>query len=254
MADLSGWQIAATSAALFLGATLQTSSGFGFALLALPLLGWIGVPGPLAITMSLAAMMLQGFWLLSRSPEPLRLRENAGNAAATVVTSVAGVVLLSLIWGTRPRLLGQLIGVLVVASVAAAVLLRPPPRAKVGAAWTAAAMALSGLLSGLSSIGGPPVALWAMAHDWSADRIRATIWLILLPRAPVLLVALYVSFGDLVFDALLLVLIGVPALWLGSTLGSFAGRRLTAERLRPFAMVILLLTGASAIVRPLLAA
>ena len=130
MGDLTGWQIAATTGALAIGATLQTSSGFGFALLALPLLGWIGVPGPLVITMSLAAMMLQGVWLLSGSREPIRLRENAVNAAATMAASVAGVALLSLISGAHLQLLGQLIG---------ALLLRPTPREKVGAAWTALA-------------------------------------------------------------------------------------------------------------------
>ena len=92
-----------------------------------------------------------------------------------------------------------------------------------------------------------------MANDWSGDRIRATTWLLLLPRAPVLLIALYVSFGALVFDALLLVLIWMPGLLLGSTLGRLAGRRLTAERLRPFTMAVLLLTGVSAIFRSLLA-
>ena len=71
-------------------------------MLALPLLGWVGVPGPLAITMSLAAMMLQGVWLLSGSREPIRLRENTVNAAATMAASVAGVALLSLISGAHP--------------------------------------------------------------------------------------------------------------------------------------------------------
>ena len=254
MADLSGWQLAATIAALFSGAVLQTSSGFGFALLALPLLGWIGVSGPVAIAMSLAAMMLLGAWLLSTSQEPVRARDNTINAVLTIIGSIAGVALLSLIWGTRPQLLGQLIGALVVASVAAAALLGPEPRARVGAAVTASAMVLSGLLSGLSSIGGPPVALWAMAHDWSAERMRTTIWLLLMPRAPVLLVGLYLRFGAVVADALLVVLVAAPVLWLGSKIGRLLGKRLTAERLRPVALVVLLLAGASAIVQPLLAA
>ena len=254
MADLSFWQVAGAVVALTAGSILQTSSGFGFALLALPLLGWLGIPPPMAITMSVASMMLQGAWLLATASESVPVRENVANLAVTVMASVVGVLLLTFIWESRPELLGQLIGALVVLGVVAAYVVRPTPRPRVGAGWTAAAMAASGLFSGLSSIGGPPIALWAMAHDWSADRIRVTSWLMVLPRSPVLLAALYLSFGQLVLRALLVVLIAVPGLWLGSVLGRLVAKHITTERLRPVAMIILLLTGASALLRPLLAA
>ena len=195
-------------------------------------------------------MLLQAVWLLHRSSEPLRLRANAGNIAFTIAGSAAGVMLLARLWYQRPATVAQLIELVAVVSVVTTQLLRPTPRPQVGRLWTSIAMSFSGL----SGTGGPPLVLWSMAHDWSSDRMRTTLWLLFTPRAPFLLALMYLNFSTLVLKALLLVLFATPLLWAGSALGFRLGDSLTAAHLRPVATGVLLLTGASAILRPLLIA
>ena len=113
-------------------------------------------------------------------------------------------------------------------------------------------MGASGLLGGSTGMGGAPLALWSYAHEWPAERIRATIWAIALPATGTLLALLAVAFGASAVRALALAAVLAPFALAGSNAGLALARRLSVDRLRAAAVVVLAVLGVSAIVRPLL--
>ena len=249
---LEAWQLLVVTSIIGASAALQATVGFGFALFAVPLLVWTGLDVPAAVTIVTVSMAIQVANGLRRLGATLNYREQISNVVVTLLGILVGVALLRLLAAQFPRVLEQGAGVLILAALLARLLLRPTPVAKVAAGWTGAAMLASGVLSGVIGMGGPPVVFWAFAHDWSGDRIRATIWLLLLPRTPLLLGALYLAFGHPIGTAMLLGLFVAPVAWLGSTTGLWLGAKVETERLRLLATALLAVTGASAILRPIL--
>ena len=244
--------VAAAAAIVAAAAALQATVGFGLALLAIPLLHLAGFDPPEAIAISSATMVVQMTNGVLRLRASVRARELLWPLAIVIAALLVGVVILRAVVAVKADLARQAAGVVVLAALAATRLIRPAPRERVAAPWTALAMGASGLLSGTTGMGGPPLALWSYAHDWSAERIRATIWAVALPVTALLLVLLAVAFGPSVLRALALAGLLAPLALAGSNAGLAVGRRLSVDRLRTAASVVLAVLGVSAIIRPLL--
>ena len=172
--------------------------------------------------------------------------------AITLPALLIGVLALRAVVAVNPDLARQAAGVVVLGALVVLRVVRPAPRPRVAAPWTVLAMSASGLLSGSTGMGGPPLALWSYAHEWPAERIRATIWAIALPATAVLLVLLALAFGTSAIRALALAAVLAPFALAGSNAGLALARRLSVDRLRTAAFVVLAVLGVSAVVRPLL--
>ncbi len=241
--------VVAVAAIVAVSSTLQATVGFGLALLAIPLLHLIGFEPPAAIAISSSAMLVQMANGVLRLRASVRARELLW---PLVITMVLGVLALRAVVAVKPDLARQAAGVVVLGALVVLQVVRPAPRPRVAAPWTVLAMSASGLLSGSTGMGGPPLALWSYAHEWPAERIRATIWAIALPATAVLLVLLAVTFGPSTIRALALAALLAPFALAGSNAGLALARRLSVERLRTAAFVVLAVLGVSAIIRPLL--
>ena len=244
--------VVAAAAIVAVSSTLQATVGFGLALLAIPLLHLIGFEPPAAIAISSSAMLVQMANGVLRLRASVRARELLWPLVITMATMVLGVLALRAVVAVKPDLARQATGVVVLGALVVLQVVRPAPRPRVAAPWTVLAMSASGLLSGSTGMGGPPLALWSYAHEWPAERIRATIWAIALPATAVLLVLLAVTFGPSAIRALALAALLAPFALAGSNAGLALARRLSVERLRTAAFVVLAVLGVSAIVRPLL--
>jgi uncharacterized membrane protein YfcA len=98
---------------------------------------------------------------------------------------------------------------------------------------------------------GPPIVLWAMTHEWSSQRTRATLWAIFLIKTPLIIFFLYQRFGPVVLQSALLALAMVPAVLLGTIPGIWIGNRLPKRWLRRLALALIVLLGLYMVAEPL---
>lgn len=222
---------------IFLAALLQTTSGFGFALLAMPLVALvIGVKAaaplvavvgfslysvnliryrrsfqrrivlPLAVAAALGVPL--GVWALSNLDEEL-------------VKSVLGVVLIAyaLYGAWKPR--------------------TAPLRSEL---WAYPAGFLAGCLGGAFNTPGPPVIIYGNLKQWPRDLFRSTLQALFLFSSSLVIVS-HVAAGNLTRALLPTYLPLVPALLLGVWVGSLVDRRLNQQRFHTLVIVLLVVTG-----------
>jgi hypothetical protein len=103
-------------------------------------------------------------------------------------------------------------------------------------------------------MGGPPMVLWVMAHDWTPAKIRGFYFANFLTFIPVMIGLMYAlpEFGSLK-RPVLIALAFAPVIGLGSYVGLKIGNRMSSVTLYNLTCIFLLITGISAIVSSLLA-
>jgi len=239
--------LVAISALLVVGNTLTAAVGFGSGLLVMPGLLLLGLPAERAIPLLGVCSWFQMLVSLAVARPRLPWRRMAGLTLLAVAFIPVGVWLLGLLSAFEPMVVRRVIGGLVLASLAAYAWLRPTPRARVHAAWTALVFPLAGVLSGLAGLPGPPLVLWTMAHSWDSDRTRATLWTVFLGTGPASLIVLGLRFGPPVWEAAGLGLAFAPVGLLGVPPGTWLGRRLPKPVLRRVAFVLLVLVAVAAL-------
>lgn len=248
---MDGWQYMAVAGSLFAAMVLQGAVGFGSGLLAIPLMLWAGVGLPVAIGTLPGAVLVQTGYSAWRYRVHVRWRETVWLTVARYVTLPVGVWLLVLLAGQTLGLAKQVIGVALALVVAVQWVARVRPRARVHWAWTPIAGGLSGLMAGAIGMGGPPLVLWVMAHDWPSRRSRAFLWVLFLLVMPPQVALLVWQFGWPVVQALGVGLAAAPLVLAGAHVGEKLGERLNRRRLRQVALVLLLILAVASIVGPM---
>jgi uncharacterized protein len=169
----------AAGVAVFAGAALQSSIGFGFALVAAPLLFAATSPPEAVGLMILLSLELSLLTLLTerRRPRPV-WRDVVGVVAWSLPGALAGVAVLRALDDLALQLLVTA-GVLAALAVNLRAADRPPPSP--GAAhepppWGRPAAGLaSGALSTSTSTGGPPIVLLLMSRGLTPGVVRDTL-------------------------------------------------------------------------------
>jgi uncharacterized protein len=223
-----------------LGAAIQASIGFGFALIAAPLLLLLDttfVPGPL-----LAASLLITFFVAYRERRSIDVHgvalALAGRIAATVP---AALLVAALPPATFDILFAGLVFVAVVLSLRT-------PRFERTRPLTVAAGALSGFMGTASSIGGPPMALLYQHEE--GPRIRGSLSGFFVVGTTLSLVALAFvgKFGD---HELRLASILAPGVVLGLVASRLVSPWLDRGRIRSLVLVLSLAAAVAVLWRPL---
>jgi uncharacterized protein len=240
--------LALTALVLAAAALLQGTIGFAYALLATPLLTLLGVALPQTMatvaTASLVQCVVGMRQLESDIPWPHVLHGTLVRYAGTLLGSLAllGVA-------TLPKsLVGLCVGCILVAVVGAQLALRVRPAARLHPLWGWLAFGTSGLLAGVSGMGGPPLVLWAAAHDWQPRRVRGFLFAMFFFALPFQLLVLWLMFAA---DALLGMRTGLllmPLVLLASVCGVWLGNRVTAGPLRAATYGVLLVSALGLIV------
>lgn len=223
--DLLSGETVLIAVVLMLSAALQTSTGFGFALLSAPVLA--ALVGPVeAVSTIVATGVAVDFLVLAadgRRPEP-HVRDVLALGAWSVPGLLLGALLLRMLPGTVLQLV-----------VAGAVLfavghrLRPrrPPLSATDVVperwWIAASAGLaSGALSTATTLGGPPVVLYLTRRPRPPRQTRDTLVTLSLLRLPLSVAALVVA-GAWVPPPQL------PVLWGAVAVGYLLGRLVFAR-------------------------
>ena len=235
---------AAVAAVVLFAAVVQGASGFGFSLVAVPLLALSAGPKDAVVLASvLAVLSTAGLAVRFRSQvdRPLALRLLAG---ACVGLPFGAYVL----WVVPARALLLAIGAVVLASTV--VLARRPASTTVAPRTGPAADVGSGVVCGLltTSVGtnGPPVVLRLQAHGLPAGPFRATASAVFV-GCNLVAVAIFAAAGRVDRSVLVQAAVAVPALVAGLWVGDRLHRRLPAGRFRSLVLGLLVLTAVTAV-------
>jgi uncharacterized membrane protein YfcA len=245
--------ILGAAATVFAASTLQGAAGFGAALFAVPILLYLGFPLPQAVATTAVCSLTQSM------NGCLHLRRDIPWHITPVATAVrlafvfVGILLLGRLAGMEVIEVRFIVGCMICLVVLARITFRPRPVAHLNPLWGAVAFPLSGIMAGALGMGGPPLVLWAVAHDWPPRRVRGFLMSVFAASIPVQFIILWVKFGADVPRAGLLGLAIAPMALLGSTLGLHLGHRLSQRALRAVVYTLLIVISLNAMLPKTLA-
>ncbi|MEM9753790.1 MAG: sulfite exporter TauE/SafE family protein [Planctomycetota bacterium] len=235
------------------GAWVQSAIGFGYAIVALPAMLWTGVSLPAAVAATLASVVVQCGTGAYRFRAEVWWGDVLPMAVFRIAAMPVGVALLAMLDENDPAWARGAVGAVVLLAVALNAGFRPKPRAALPRVWTPVTGVSSGLLAGSLGIGGPPVVIWASAHDWPTRRTRAFLWLTFLLLTPPQLAWMLLRFGHSLLIPIAVGLATTPLVIFAGRLGSNAGDRLSRQQLRRVGYAGLTVIGLISLASPLLA-
>ncbi|MEA2234746.1 MAG: uncharacterized protein QOD83_4562 [Solirubrobacteraceae bacterium] len=227
----------AAAAAVFLGAALQSATGFGFALVCAPVLFAILGPSEAVTAGVLLGLELS---LLTLATEGRRPRVLTGEAVALVAWSLPGLAVGAIALRELPdRLLSVLVALAVLLALVLRLRVNGRARAAARRGWqTAAAGAASGALSTSTSLSGPPLVFYLLARGAAPDQMRDTL-------AAIFVALALLSAPALVLTGTFHVPDGVWALLAAAAAGQVLGRRAFAwlgDRYERAVLIVLAIT------------
>ncbi len=231
-----------------LAGMVQSAVGFGYALYATPLLVWIGIPLPSVITLVATCSMIQAIISARKLHTMVPWRLSLTATAFRLVSVIIGLFLLKRLVVLNTDYIRMVIGCILCLLVAIQLFWRPQPVKTMHWGWAGLAFITSGLLAGLCGMGGPPLVLWSMAHDWSTQKTRGFLFAVFATSIPVQIVLLSLTFGTSILWNVAIGIAFLPLVFLGTAIGLPIGNRMVAEKLRRIAYAILLVIGVSAVV------
>ncbi len=240
-------QLLEICAILFLGSVLQGAVGFGMGMFSISVMIWLHIPITSAVAIVIVASSLQTLWSWYNNREHLHWREPVTISAIRILTVPLGILTLGVLSAQSQAVIKQVVGGVIVLVLLAQWGLRIKPREKVWGGWMWVAGLCSGFLTGLISMGGPPLVLWVMAHDWPSHKARAFLWFNFTVVAPVMIALLLWRFGGGLIVPMLLGAAMTPVIIGGAWGGLRVGHLMNRARLRVAMTLLLLIIAASSL-------
>jgi uncharacterized membrane protein YfcA len=218
---------------VFAASLLRGFTGFGFGIAAVPLLS-LALPPAKVVPFVVVLQVIVGVAGLRQAWSLCDWRAVGGLSPGLVLGIPIGLAVLTSLRADPVRLA---IGCVILASV---VLLwrglRLPPSPS--RAMTFAVGLAAGLMSGLASMGGPPIVVYllALAHQAAVVRATSIVYFMLSATVSLLLMALH---GLIDCEILLWSVASVPVLMAGTYLGNWGFRHSRPHHHRLTAMVLL---------------
>ncbi len=235
------WELIWIAAVVAVSSFAQTLSGFGFALLSVPLMSLFVAPHDAVIISTAVAMV-------STSVQAVIDRRHAqwDTAKRLILASFVGMPFGLLIFiFVSESVMRAVLGVVVIGAVI--VLFRGFSLQENNRLLDWVFGVLSGVLATSLSTNGPPLVFLMQARKFSPDEFRATINSVF-AIVGIASFALFVGAGKVESSAIVGVLIGIPVLGIGVSSGYFIRRHLHGDRFRRLVLVLLLASGCSALV------
>lgn len=229
--------IAAGVAISFFASMCQAVTGFGFALTMTPLMVLIWDVKPTVATSIVLGLFIL-FPLLAEARGSVSVPRVSWLLAGFALGAIPGIILLK-------QLDEDALRILVAVAVILACVLMSRTRVTEGASDTLRGRLTAGFISGAvgtsTSMGGPPIALYLLPRVPDVNAFRATILAFFLP-ANFLIVALFIVFGQVTGDVLVMSGAGLPAMVIGVVAGMRLRRRLDPARHRAVVLGFLVVT------------
>lgn len=234
--------IALSALAVFVSGTMQGATGFGFVILAAPIMTAYLAP-TLVVPVMVSQSLVLGFVMVVHSYRWVRLRRIWPMMLSGVaVTPVGTLLLVRLDEGVLKLLMG-----IVVSVTAVAMLLGWQRPAASERAASLPVGALSGLLMGSTGLAGPPVILFFANQGVDQREFRANI-VLYLQTVGLLALPSFLVGGVLTADALTLAAQLLPASLAGVFVGIWLSHRVSVALFRRLALFVVVIAGVGAAV------
>jgi uncharacterized membrane protein YfcA len=227
----------------FLAAGCQSLTGFGSALVAVPLLSsYLDVK--LAVVISTLLSTAVSAPLLVEVRRQVRLAKVAPLAVGSVVGVPVGLLILESVDAGALKVLVAAVVIL------ASALLFLAPRLTLGGRNTLSSLitgAFSGLLRASTSMAGPPVVLYTLSHEQEIEEFRSTVLALFLITGLLAIPGLVVA--DLISrDAVIATVVAIPGMALGLLVGTRLRSRVQPTSFRTLVLAVLVITSIGVIV------
>jgi uncharacterized protein len=239
-------ELAALGAIAFLGALIFGLTGFGAALVTIPLASHI-VPLPFALALFALTDLVSALRVGLEQPANAVRGEWVRLVPMIFVGTALGVTVLV----NLPRALGMLLLGAFVMSYALYTLLRHPGGRVVSARWAWLAGLAGGITSTLFGAGGPPYAIYLSQRGLSKEQFRATLAFATMTSISLRVAAFLLTGLLLERDVWLAAAVAVPAAFAGIAVSRRVFRAISRDTLLRAVSVMLLASGGSLIVRAL---
>lgn len=247
--------LAIMGVATFLGALVQAATGFGFAIIAAPVfLAAMNSPGAIPILVALhvvqSAMLVPGLWR----------RASRWHLKRLVLGAVTGCPAgLWLFHGTNVRGLKLTVGCVIIALIGLLLMRELQARQTWrgagtmghGTAATLATGAISGALTALLVMPGPPLMIYFMGARQAADVIRA-LSLSFFALCYVAVTAAGIATGGMPRSAWIATILLAPVVIAGTVAGNTVGPKLGETGMQRAILTLLFLSGLGAIASALI--
>jgi uncharacterized membrane protein YfcA len=237
---------------IFFASLVQGATGFGFGVIAIPLLTTFYLSPEIALPLSATTAVTQSLYGVIRFRKIIEIREILLLSLYCNIGMVLGVLTLRLVTGFNENLFGIIIGVILLALVLVKTFLKIEPRDEIPRYWGVAALSVGGFICGLAGVGGPVIVLWVLAHKWNNDRIRVTLWSVFLLMTILQIIVYCFVFGNAAFRGFLSGLLIIPVVLVASFAGVLIGNKLNRRTLNIVITVITVLIAVYSIAKPLI--
>ncbi|MGZ4724441.1 MAG: sulfite exporter TauE/SafE family protein [Ilumatobacteraceae bacterium] len=238
-------QLIVVGSAVFVAALMQIVAGFGFALLAVPLMT-LAIEPKLAVVVSSMTGIFVTTWQAVHS----RADVDRPLARRLTLAAYAGMPFGLLVFITvNNTVLRLLLGIAVL--IAVVLLARRVNLHHVGPRLDYVVGFISGVLNTSLSTNGPPLAFLLQARQLPPARFRATITTVF-AFSNILGLSLFIASGKITRDGITTAAITIPAMLLGQLLGYPIRKHVHGERFRRLVLVLLTLAAISSSVNALI--
>jgi len=203
---------------------IQGVSGFGSALVAIPLLTLI-VDIKAAVPLCILNSLIITTYLSFKMRRHLDTKKILPLCVAAVPGIIAGSTILKQVSSTIIRVS---LGILLVAYSVYSLLTTPKPR-KLHKAWSYLAGFLSGAIGAAFSAGGPPTIIYTTLNDWEKDSIKATLSGFFLFNSYLIAIVHAVE-GLTTVEIFTYFMISAPFVLLGTVLGTICYGKIPRKR------------------------
>ena len=246
IAGISWTTLAVLAAAAFAGSIVFGLTGFGAALITIPVAIHV-VPLPFALALFALMDLGNAFRIGFENPRNAVRAEWVRLVPMIVVGTALGVTVLV----NLPRRWGMLaLGVFVLAYALYSVV-RPESRATIGRGWAWIAGLSGGLTSALFGAGGPPYAIYLSQRGLSKAQFRATLGFATLTSISLRVAAFLVTGILLDVGVWIAALAVLPAAWVGLSLARQLFHRISRDALLRAVAAVLVVSGVSLVLRAL---
>jgi uncharacterized membrane protein YfcA len=224
-----------------IAAFMQSLTGFGFALVVMPLVTIMLGVRTAAPLVALAGLTVYTINLI-RYRQAINISEAARLAVASVVGVPIGIWVLS---NVDEMLVNRILGLMLVAYAAYAIYeyaARPIARHVPSERWVYAAGFAAGCLGGAYNTPGPPVIVYGSLRQWPKEEFRAVLQTLFFLNATLVVIS-HLMAANVTREVLALYLYAVPALVVGILAGSRVDRKVDGTRFRIIVVVMILILG-----------
>lgn len=224
-------------AIIFLAALLQTTSGFGFALLAMPLVALV-----IGVKAAAPLVALVGFTLYAVNL--VRYRRSVERRVLLPLAVAAALGVPFGVWALGnldEDIIKSVLGVLLIV-YALYSLWRPQASPLRSELWAWPAGFLAGVLGGAFNTPGPPVIVYGNLRQWPRNLFRSTLQALFLFSSSLVILS-HVAAGNLTPETIPTYLLLMPALLLGVWAGAYVDRHISNQRFRILVLALIFATG-----------